>query len=260
MKENSELSKKCKQYEKRFNNKTFIQGLPLLARLDGRAFHTFTKGLNRPFDERLTTCMTNTAKYLLEEFKADLVYTQSDEITLFWNIQSESELFFSGKMFKLNSVLAASCSVFFYKELIKHLPKKADKIPVFDCRTWQVPGLRDVVDVFVWRQLDATRNSVNSLAQSIFKHSELQNKNRKEVLRMLKEKNVNWHDLAIGLRRGFYYHKVQTEEVLDFTERTDIPEKHRLKKTVIRNKIVERDIPVIHESNDNYDLFFGEQN
>lgn len=260
MKEKSELAKRCKQYEKRYNNKTFMEGLPLIARLDGRAFHTFTKGLKRPFDERLIECMTNTAKYLLEEFKADLVYTQSDEITLFWNTKEESELFFNGKMFKLNSILASSCSVFFYKEILKNLPEKSDKIPVFDCRTWQVPTLHDVVDIFLWRQLDATRNSVNCLAQSIFSHNQLQNKNRKEILEMLREKNVFWEELPIGHQRGFYYVKVVKEEELDFTNRTDIPERHRTKKMVMRNKIVEKDIPILRESGNNYCYFFEDTN
>lgn len=257
MKENSELSKKCKQFEKRFNNKTFLEGLPLLARLDGRAFHTFTKDLKRPFDERLTTSMANTAKYLLEEFNADLVYTQSDEITLFWNTKEENKLFFSGKIFKLNSVLAASCSVFFYKEILKNLPEKADKLPVFDCRTWQVTSMQDVSDVFVWRQLDAVRNSVNCLAQSVFKHSELQKKNKKEVLQMLKNKNIIWNNLPFGLQRGHYFHKISVEEEIDFTNREDIPEKHRVKKLVTRSKVVEKDVPILKENDDNLSIIFG---
>ena len=255
MKKSEELAKKCKKFEKRVDSKTFIPGLPLLARLDGRAFHTFTKGLTRPFDERLITCMTETAKRLLEEFKADLVYTQSDEITLFWNTSEESKLFFGGKIFKLNSILSSTCSVIFYKELLKYIPEKNDKIPVFDCRTWQVPKLEDVIDVFVWRQLDATRNSLNSVAQSIFSHKMLQNKNKKEVNDMLREKGIIWDDLPMGLKRGYYYEKITVKEELDLTSRLDIPEKHRTKKMVIRNKIIEKNIPLLKENANNIEYF-----
>lgn len=258
MRKIDELSKKCKRFEKRFNSKTFIPGMPLLARLDGRAFHTFTKGLNRPFDERMIKCMTETTKYLVEEFKVSLAYTQSDEITLFWDINEESELFFGGKMFKLNSILASSCSVVFYKELLKHLPEKADKIPVFDCRTWQVPKKIDVVDVFLWRQFDATRNSINSVAQSVFSHKSLQNKSKKDVDEMLKERGIIWDDLPMGIKRGFYYEKITVEEELDFTDRTDIPEKHRSKKMVIRNKVAEKNIPILAENANNIKFFFND--
>lgn len=245
-----ELSKKCKKFEKRFNNKTFIPGLPLIARLDGRSFHTFTKGLTRPFDERMIECMKNTTQYLVSEFKVDLAYTQSDEITLFWHTDEESEIFFSGKPFKLNSVIASTCSVYFYKQLLINLPEKADKTPVFDCRTWQVPSIGDVSDVFIWRQLDAVRNSINSLGQSVFSHKELQNKNKKEVLSMLTNKDIHWNKLPMGLQRGFYYDKTKVEEVLDFTNRTDVPEKERTLKNVVRRKITEVNVPILNESDD----------
>ena len=245
-----ELSKKCKKFEKHFNGKTFIPGMPLMARLDGRSFHTFTKGLKRPFDERMIECMKNTTQFLIKEFKADLAYTQSDEITLFWNTREESEIFFNGKMFKLNSVMAAACSVFFYKELLKHLPEKSDKVPVFDCRTWQVPSYTEVSDVFVWRQLDAVRNSINSLAQSVFSHKELQHKSKKTVLAMLDERKIIWEDLPVGWQRGFYYHKISVEEVLDFTNRLDVPETERVMRDVIRRKITELDVPILSEDSD----------
>lgn len=222
--------------------------MPLLARLDGRSFHSFTKGLPRPFDQRLINCMTETAQFLLKEFKADLVYTQSDEITLFWNTDAEKEIFFNGKIFKLNSVIASSCSVFFYKKILEFLPEKSDKVPVFDCRTWQVPSLHDVSDVFIWRQLDAVRNSINSLAQANFPHRELQNKNKKEVLEMLENKNIFWKDLEMGIRRGYYFSKYQQEEELDFTNREDMPAHERHKKIVIRKKIKELDIPLLKEN------------
>lgn len=253
-----ELSKRCKKYEKKVNGKTFTAGLPLLARLDGRAFHTFTRGLTRPFDMRMVECMRETTKFLVSEFKADLGYTQSDEITLFWNTNEESGLFFDGKSFKLNSVMAATCSVFFNKMVVEILPEKADQMPIFDCRTWQVPNLYEAALVFLWREKDATRNSLNSLAQSVFSHKQLQNKSAKELHIMLESKDIKWDDLDIGLRRGFYYSKIYEESELDLSQREDIPEKHRIKKMVMRSKIIEKKQDILKISQDIEGILFGE--
>lgn len=254
-----ELAKRCKRYEKRFNSKTFMQGLPLLARLDGRAFHTFTKGLDRPFDMGMVACMTETAKFLVEEFKADLAYTQSDEITLYWDTSKVEELFFDGKSFKLNSIMASACTLFFYKKVLEFLPQKADKMPIFDCRTWQVPSPNEAALVFLWREKDATRNSLNTLAQSHFSHKSLQNKNAKEVNEMLQEKGIRWGDLPLGLRRGFYFHKIRVEEELDLTDREDIPKKHRIKTLVMRSKVVEKTQDILSYKDDLVKDIFGDE-
>jgi tRNA(His) guanylyltransferase len=240
-----DLSARCKAFEKRFTGETLMPGIPVIARLDGRAFHTFTRGLVKPFDFDLIEAMRQTTAALVDEFNADLGYTQSDEITLVWFSEPESELMFGGKLFKLNSVLASTCSVIFFKKVMEYLPSKADKTPIFDCRTWQVPDMNEAALVLYWRERDATRNSVNMLAQSLFSHKQLQGKNVPAVHDMLHEKGVNWNDLPSRAKRGSYFHRVLVDEVLDLSDRLDIPVQYRVPKQVVRSRVEEKDIPIL---------------
>ena len=242
------LSKRCKQYEKRYTRDKFMPGLPIVSRLDGRAFHTFTRGLEKPYDLNLVECMKKTASEMVDRFNATLGYTQSDEISLAWIANQEEQdkqIIFDGKLFKLNSILASTCSVIFYRNILELLPQKADYLPVFDCRSWQTPNLYEAALAFFWRERDATRNSINMLAQSLFSHKELQNKSVPEVHDMLKSKGINWNDLEDGLKRGWYYSKIQVEEDLDLSSRTDIPEEFRVNKRVFRKKVTRKEIPIL---------------
>ena len=125
--------------------------LPLMARLDGKSFHTFTRGLARPYDTALSYLMIDTTKYLVEQTHAKLGYTQSDEITLYWWNPAgpvESSYMYDGKFQKLTSVLASMASAYFNQEVPKRLPSKAGALPVFDCRVWNVPDKQDVYLIF----------------------------------------------------------------------------------------------------------------
>src|SRR4051794_23880386 len=146
-----------------------MPGLPVLARLDGRAFHTFTRGLPRPFDPRLTALMVATTKALVGEFDARVGYTQSDEISLLWQQPSpNSQLPFGGRVLKLTSVLAATATAYFGRLLPDHLPEKRDAVPVFDGRVWNVPTQDEAANYFLWREHDATKNSLSMAAQHHF--------------------------------------------------------------------------------------------
>jgi tRNA(His) guanylyltransferase len=102
-----------KWYESRYTGDQFMPMVPVLARLDGRSFHSFTKGLKRPYDERLTGLMVETTQ-LVQETNARCGYTQSDEITLVWLAEEwESDIFFAGKLQKMNSILASMTTAFF---------------------------------------------------------------------------------------------------------------------------------------------------
>lgn len=239
------LARRCKRYEKRFTREKFMPGIPVIARMDGRAFHTFTRGLEKPFDMRLVECMKKTTQELVERFNAKLGYTQSDEITLVWLPGADDQLFFDGKVFKFNSVLASTCSVIFMRNLLDLLPEKAENLPVFDCRAWQTPNEYEAALAIYWRERDATRNSINTLAQSLYSHKQLQGKKVPEVHDMLHNKGVNWNDLEDGLKRGWYYHRVQIEEDLDLTDRTDIPPEHRSVKRVLRGRVVLKEQPIL---------------
>ncbi len=135
------------------------KGKPIIARLDGRAFHTFTHGLKRPFDENLTKLMQDTTRYLVEETNALIGYTQSDEITLVWYLSesSTSQYLFDGRYQKMCSILSASATAYFNKNLAKALPSKKDWLPLFDARVWQVPTLRDAYLALLWRENDAIK-------------------------------------------------------------------------------------------------------
>ena len=148
----------------------------MLCRLDGRSFHTFTKGLARPYDERLSGLMVDTTKYLVEKTGARLGYTQSDEITLFWDLKPEqydTEYLFRGKFQKIASITAGLATAYFNRELAIRIPEKVDALPVFDSRGWQVYTDKDVFLNFLWRQEDAIKNSISMLAQTYFSAKQL---------------------------------------------------------------------------------------
>jgi len=179
MKKNKDqFGDRMKMYENQTCGVKMLPRIPVIARLDGKGFSKFTKGLKRPYDERLSNLMVETVKYLVKETNANCGYTQSDEITLMWYTDKiESSIYFDGRLFKMISDLASMCSVFFNKELPKYLPEKSDKMPRFDCRVYNVPTLDEAVNSFLWREQDATKNSISMAAQSVYSHSELMNKN-----------------------------------------------------------------------------------
>src|SRR5262245_47028434 len=118
------LGERCKTFELAEAGRRAMRGLPLLARLDGRAFHTFTRDLNRPYEHGMSMAMIETTRYLVQEMTALIGYTQSDEITLAWYepSQSESDYAFDGRFQKLASVLAGMASAKFCQLLAMHLP------------------------------------------------------------------------------------------------------------------------------------------
>ena len=113
------LGDKLKELESIESSRKAMKGLPIIARLDGRSFSKFTKGLARPFDARMSNLMIDTTKYLVEQTNALTGYSQSDEITLCWFIpyDSESEYIFDGKYQKIVSTLAALATAFFNKKI-----------------------------------------------------------------------------------------------------------------------------------------------
>lgn len=240
------LGDRCKAFEMAEAGRKALPYLPVLARLDGKAFHTFTKGLDRPYDKRFTDCMVEATKYLVQETHALTGYTQSDEITLLFHFEKEESQFpFDGRFQKLTSVMAGQASVAFYKALLKHLPKKADSTPVFDCRVWQVPRKQDACEVFLWREADASKNSLNMLAQSEYSHKELQGKKGRDMHDMLHIKGVNWNDYPAFFKRGTYVQRKRVERELTLKERMAIPEQHRPTGPVIRTEVQELLMPPI---------------
>lgn len=147
-----ELAERMKLYESQTTQLRLLPKLPIMLRLDGINFSKFTeclKSKGKPYDERLSNIMIETTKYLVDLTGARCGYTQSDEITLLlYSDDIDSETYLNRKCYKLNSRLAADCSVYFNERLEDFLPEKKGTRPSFDCRVWNVPSLEEAANVF----------------------------------------------------------------------------------------------------------------
>lgn len=240
------LSDWCKWLEKNFSPEVMIPTLPVIIRLDGNNFHNWTKGLKRPFDEDLTDLMVDTTKMLVQETNAVVGYTQSDEITLIlYSGDRKSAIYNDGKKQKILSKLSGKLTPYFNEKRKKYLPNH-DKIANFDARIYQTPTLHDAAIQLLWRENDATKNSISMLAQSLFPHKELQNLDGNQMQeKMWKEKGVNWNDLQVKFKRGSYVKRVVTSKPFSAEEISSLPPKHKAHQDP--NLVIERSVisPVI---------------
>lgn len=243
------IGERCKSYEVAEGARRAMRGIPLLSRLDGRAFHTFTRDLARPYDPGFSTAMIETTRFLVREMNALVGYTQSDEITLAWfeSSQSASDYEFAGRFQKLTSVLAGMASTRFYQLVLEHLPSKRGATPHFDCRVWQVPTLADAAEVFVWREDDATKNSITMAAQAHYSDAELDEKSSGMKQELLWQKGINWNDYPPFFKRGTYLQRRTFERTLSPEERDRIPEVHRppVGAMFARSEVVVLELPPV---------------
>jgi tRNA(His) guanylyltransferase len=253
-----------KWLEKNFSPEVMIPTLPVIIRLDGVSFHKWTKGLQRPFDEQLVQLMTETTKFLVEETNAVVGYTQSDEITLIlYSDSRKSDIYHKGKKQKILSKLTGKC-VSFFNEKRKELLPEHDKIANFDARIYQTPTLEDAVAQLLWRENDATKNSISMLAQSFFSHKQLQNKNGNEMQDMLMlEKQVNWNDLPVRYKRGTYVKRMKKEIPFTAEELEKLPAKHQARQNpdlMIERKVIEVvEYPIFNKIANKVDVIFNDE-
>ena len=225
------LGDRIKQYESQTCGTRLMTRIPVMCRLDGKNFSRFTKGLKRPYDERLTNLMIETTKFLVKETNANCGYHQSDEISLVWYSESyESKIYFDGRLFKMISDLAAMASVFFNRELPKYLPEKAHLMPRFDCRVFNVPTIDEAANTFLWRELDCTKNSISMAAQHYYSHKELEGKNGSQKQEMLFQKGINWNDYPSFFKRGTYIQRKRVLTKFTAEELAKLPEKHQARQ------------------------------
>ncbi len=254
------LGDRMKMWEGVEANRKAMKGIPLLARLDGRSFHSYTHGLKRPYDERLTKCMVETMKFLVKETHAITGYVQSDEISLIWFIEADGpgDYLFDGRFQKMTSVLSGLASAFFARMANEFIPEKDGMLPVFDCRVWQVPTKQEAANAFYWRELDATKNAISMAAHAYFPHKELQGKNGSEKQEMLFSRhNINFNDYPAFFKRGVYAQRVNVVRQLDAETLAKIPEKSRpIDGAVIRSEIQEMDWPSCNRIENYCDLIF----
>lgn len=225
------LGDRQKFYENQTCGIKMLPRIPVIARLDGKGFSKFTKGLKRPYDERLSRLMIETTKYLVKETNANFAYTQSDEITLAWYTDKvTSSIYFDGRLFKMISDLASMCSVYFNRHLPNFIPEKSELMPRFDARVFNVPTLDEAVNCALWREQDATKNSITMAASEYFSHKFLHGKNGSEKQELLFQKGINFEEYPTHFKRGTY---VQRQRVLSkFTteELHRLPLKHNARK------------------------------
>ena len=233
--------------------------LPVYARLDGRAFHTFCRGLDKPFDMEFVGVMREVCKSLVKQTNAKLGYVQSDEISLAWEDPSKAP--FDGRLFKLTSVLASMATTSFVLNCV-NFPKLKDKVekllPNFDCRVFQLPNMTELANAFVWRENDAARNAVSMVAQANFSHKELQGKSTSEMNEMLfTEKGINFNDIKPYLKRGSYFQRVNVMKVLDDETLSKIPvEKIPENNMVMRTEVRELQLPIMKKVENKVETYF----
>ena len=240
---NDSLGDRMKMYEATTTGRVIFKGQPIVARLDGKSFHTFTKGLQRPYDERLKNLMVAITKELVDRYGAKIGYHQSDEISLIWYIQSDSqqEYPFGGRVQKLESILASTASAFMNKNLADYLPEKVSAMPVFDCRVFAVPNLTEAYNALVWRQQDCVKNAITMAAQSVYSHKTLHGKSGEEKQEMLFQKGINFNDYPFWFKRGTFVQRNRVFREMEPDQLAKIPEQYRPKGPIKRTVIEECD-------------------
>lgn len=205
-------------YEDRYRV-TLPRRTNVIIRVDGKAFHTYTQGLKKPYDQGLMDDMDATAKFLCENIQGSrMAYVQSDEISVLLHDYNtlQTDAWFDNNLQKMCSISAALATAEFNRlrmyrkctedgEFQGHLDGDDlyhFRMALFDSRVFIIPEQEEVVNYFIWRQQDATRNSLQMAARSEFSHGEVDNKNTSEMNEMLMTKGINWNDYPTRFKRG----------------------------------------------------------
>ncbi len=222
------LGDRMKFYEGQYSDIVLLPGIPVIARMDGRAFHNFTHDLAHPFDQRMTDLMVQVTTDLVKQTSARCGYTQSDEISLVWLAEKDnSQIFFNGRLLKMTSIMASLTTLLFNKKLEIFIPEKAEKwLPVFDARVWSVPTVQEAANYFLWREMDATRNSISMAAQSMFSHRQLHKKNTSEMQEMMFQVGFNWNKYPVFFKRGTFVRTKKETRVFTSHEMEKLPAHH----------------------------------
>lgn len=262
MTDKTALGDRMKAYETPSTSRRAYKGQPLVVRLDGNNFHGWTKGLKRPYDERLSNLMVDVTAGLVETFQPRIGYTQSDEITLvwYWAPHETPEYPYDGRLQKIESLMAAYCSAHFNRAVPNFLPEKAaTKFAFFDARAFVVPTLAEAANCVLWRQQDATKNAISMAAQSMFSHKSLQGLHGPEMQeKMWTEKGINFNDYPFFFKRGTFVRRVSRTRSMCEDDYRRIPEEHWPIGGVITRSVVEPvDIWLTKEEEREQVLFFG---
>ena len=224
-----DLGTRMKTYYESIPKTRLVRRTPVAIRIDGKSFHTFTRGFKKPFDKILMASMQDTMKYLCQNIQGCVLgYTQSDEITLILvDYQTlTSEAWFDYEVQKMCSISASMATMAFNKvferkveaflddyyeawnrssdeeKYVDTLCNAIEKGAMFDARCFNIPK-EEVTNLIYWRQLDATRNSIQMVGQANFSHSQLQGKSCNDIQDMLMlQKGINWNNFPVECKRG----------------------------------------------------------
>lgn len=214
------LDERMKKYEY-VTRHYLMTRTPVIVRIDGKAFHTFTRGMKKPFDPIFMESMQDTMKYLCENVQGCVLgYTQSDEISLllidYENL--ESCAWFDNNLSKIISITSSMASLYFHKAFYKNMFKycvenntnkdyndllvdKSNTLQFFDSRAFNLQK-EEVNNYFVWRQQDAIKNAIQMVGRAYFTHKELENKNGRDIIDMLDTLHINYHSFSTCEKRG----------------------------------------------------------
>lgn len=199
---------------------TLTPGLPAIIRLDGRAFHSYCRGLERPYDVQFMDDMDQTAATLAQQVDGvRLAYVQSDEISLLLTDHvgdAVQGFMFGGQTQKLVSICAAIAATTMN---IRRLGAATDKVALFDARAFSLPDDAAVQRYFQWRQQDAATNSLSMLASAHISHKQLLGVPTGERARLLRGLGVEPGDLPAGFTRGRVIQRAPVQKQTTFTDR-----------------------------------------
>ena len=213
------LGDRMKRYEVTFKTSLPINSYTII-RVDGRAFHTYTKRFEYPFSEILADVMNKTALVLAKNIQGcKVAYVQSDEITLILTDFDKITTvpFFDNEVQKICSTVASKATVAFNKYLYEYYPEYLEgNWAEFDTRVFSVPTLNEAINCLIWRQRDAIKNSISMLASANFSDKVLHklNGNQKQEL-LFKEKGINWNDIQTRFKRGGFIAKEKVIKIVD---------------------------------------------
>ena len=266
-----DLGTRMKTFYEQIPKTKLMRRTPVIIRIDGKAFHTFTRGFQKPFDEVLIKTMQETTKYLCENIQGCVLgYTQSDEISLVLvdYQRFETSAWFDYEIQKMCSIAASMATMAFnkffennveeflnehgypkpdcvkYADLIGVYLNAVNKGAMFDARVFNIPK-EEVTNCIYWRQLDAYRNSIQMVGQANFSHKELQNKSCNDIQDMLMlQKNINWNDFPTYQKRGTCVIKSDERETITEDNIGTDGSVIGTKMTVRSKWIIDKDIPI----------------
>lgn len=254
------LGDRMKAYEAN-SSSTLTRKVPVVIRLDGKAFHALTKGMEKPYSMRLINAMVEAATKTLKSIQgAKLCFVQSDEVSIVLSDMDsiETDAWFGYNVQKMTSIAAATMTYYFRDALINQWteltmsenPSQKEmeiwrnvtsKFAIFDARAFTVPA-DDVANCFLWRAKDWHRNSVQMLGQANFTHKQLHGKKLADIHEMLHEKGINWAKQPDVFKNGTFIFAdgtTRTDALPNFEDINDMVEHALFPKVTV--EVVELD-------------------